>query len=593
MKLTAAALTLLLGFGLSPRLACDSQPQAAPLPPPAPTNVTFTTNNAEGFIRWTNPSSGGGPLSYNLITLLDITNPLQWLLFGRSARCYAPCTSYTAAGLVDGHTYAIAIQAIGPGGTSAIAGAPNVVKPDQSACTSAGAEACFVVDTTKSLGPITHAGSGLLHGTSSPDQWVKKVQPKWWRIRTGSSIYPNYASAQRAKAYGTKTIEVLSDDWYIEKHDPVTGLTPAPWLNGWADWDAFVTRKVKRSIADGYAPTYWQVWNEPGGMLPFLGTASTIGFTPQLQLELYKHTWTDIHAVDPSAKVTYMATVGLHDHADEFDGTIETGAQGQVALDQFLAYLKDNALTVDLLTWHETGGLQWLNIDGFPSWVVQRDVAAARQMLDAAGMGSVPIAIDEYTTPTDHGRPASTLSYLQGLEAAGVPGMRACWNEPDPTGLTSLLIDGCGDTALDNLLITLIGTTTPQPTPLLWVYDAYRQMSGNRVQVTTSTDWVSALASSTGNQVRLLLGRQWTCIEALTCLLGVPPKPATERVTFKIPDGTYTVEATSIPRATTLEAPIAKTDVPATVTASGGQATLMIPSVANDEVVSLVLTKTG
>ena len=568
---------------------------AAPAAPAAPTAVstTLTNNGARATVKWTNPTTGG-PLTYDVITLIDVTGS-SWFQYGVGARCYG-CTSYTLDALLAGRTYWAVIQPAGPGGGGPLGFSVNTVTGGQPSCTSAGFEACISVNTSDTAGTMNHPAAGLLNATDTSNSTLNTVAPTWWRYNTGSVTNPNYNGPKKAAAAGATTIEDLSLDWTATYVDPTTGYIEAPWTNDYADWDAFVQAKVARSEADNQAPDYWEVWNEPGGNIPNLGSTNQMAFTPDVQLALYQHTWNDLHAVDPNAKIAGMSTVGLHDHADEIEANASGSFPGQVALDQFLAFLQANNLTVDLLTWHDSGVAGWLNVDALPASRIRREVGAAQAMLNAAGMGNVPIVLDEYTSPTDHSVPAWTLDYMTGIESSGAAGgMRACWWDKDPSGASTTTYDGCTWQSTDNLLTPAV-TTFAQPRSTLWVYDYYRQMTGNRLNLVSSSDWVSGVASSSGsNNVSVMFGRHWTCLPGSNpncaySAIGIPA-PANEQVTVTLPNGNWTVTAKSIPPVWgALNGPVTKSGVVNSVSVTNGKATITVPSVADGEVVTLTLS---
>jgi len=577
-----------------------TQAAAATAVPSAPTSVSLsvTDGGARASLTWSNPTTGV-PATYDAVTLLDVTNPRAWFAYGSSARCYG-CTSYSFHGLLAGRTYWAAVAPFGPGGAGPAAGAANTVVADQSPCASRGFEACVSVDLSKAAGPVSHAGAGLLNlGAGVSDTYVAKVAPRWLRYATGTETSPDYSSVRRARSLGASTIENLSDDWTIGHRDPTTGFTAAPWQNSWNDWVTFVKAKVSRSIADNAAPSYWQVWNEAGGNTPLMAPADQAAFTPDRQLELYRRTWQAVKSASSSAKVTWLATVGFHGHADQVDGNPAAGLPGQVALDQFLSYLKANNLTIDLLTWHDSGAGSYLTTDGLASSRIPREVAAARTMLAQAGFGSVSIALDEYASPIDHTSPSASLDQLVGIETSGVVGaMRACWWDQDPTGSTATLYDGCNNGMMDNLLTPVLPGLVSQPRASLWVYDAYRQLAGNRLTTSSTSDFVEALASSSStSSARVMIGRHWTCLPGKlnpSCPTSWMPSPlpANEQVNVSVPNGIWAINATSIlPLWGAVAGPVPKIGVPLTATVTNGHLSITVPAVADGEVVSIALSR--
>jgi hypothetical protein len=291
---------------------------------------------------------------------------------------------------------------------------------------------------------------GFLHGMDekSPEtRWIAPLHPALWR----GSLYS--APYQRAVSFGAKYILVVSDLWGY----PGAGWygRKPPWEEPLA-WFAFVR---DLALANRTRALVWGIWNEPNGRYFWNGT-----------------------------KAQYYETFRIADAAIRSvlgSGALVSGPGvsgfSWPWLEGLLNYCRARKCRVDVLAWHE---LQAAGISK-----ISEHLKDARKRLLASSHLSVThvrfIYISEYLAESDALYPGELIAYLDQLERGGANGgAMACW--ADPGGSSA-----CDQHTLDGLL----NPGTKQPRGVWWAAKAYADGVGSRVETSSTTPALAALAS--------------------------------------------------------------------------------------------------
>jgi hypothetical protein len=301
-------------------------------------------------------------------------------------------------------------------------------------------------------------------------------------------------------------ISQISVAWYATTYNPATDRAQAPW----ADWGAyyrFVQQLVRTALTHNQPVGYWEVQSEPDGMYPKVGRP-TVAQT----LEQFRVASAAIESVDPNAKILGPSLSAYNERPGP---TLD--------LSTFLDYVAARHLRLDAVSWHEVGArVSPADNPPDPESVVI-DVARARRLIAARpGLGHPDIVISEYTSPENHLIPGWNVGWIEAIERAGVSSAdRSCWHGPD---LTGQWVAECNEGGLDGLFIPNSGL----PQALYWVHRAYAGMTGNRVATSSSDGSVSAIATSGGPSVDVLVGRHVTCTPEIRvdCPSTSPKTPA-------------------------------------------------------------------
>jgi hypothetical protein len=448
----------------------------------------------------------------------------------------------------------------------------------ENSCT--GADLCAHV-STDDVEPLDQVAQGFLHGLvdeASGEQLssdrVTPLDPKQWRL---SGVVADESS----RRFDVARTQILSDLWHAATATDNNGYARTPWSD-WQAWRDFVTDTVATATAEGWAPDYWDVWNEPNGVCcPAFRPEDVPTATTERWLQTYEEAWRAIKAADPGAKVIGPSTTALQwtgdhwpDPAPEFD------------LDTFLRYAADHDLVWDAVSWHESG-LQPINGDiSYSIANVTRHLELAQAVI-ARHPGTVVdgrIFVNEYGAPEVHVLPGWAVAYFRALEDGGASAAnRSCWNDFECIKL------GFGG------LQWYDGETTG----LWWAHRFYADLGGlSRMAVASSSSWQFdglAARDDAGQSVRVLLGRHWWCNQAVNawCPFEAGIAPASLGVTIEWPYGTAPVQVTveRVPAGINgVPAPTAvSSDV---VTPEGGTLAVTIPSVSDGDAISIVATVT-
>lgn len=158
---------------------------------------------------------------------------------------------------------------------------------------------------------------------------------------------------------------------------------------------------------------------------------------PQYFFAAWKEVYHLIKDLDPDARIAGPNTSLLFDQVKGF-----------------LQYAKANDVVPDVMTWHELSS---------PA-AVRTSVAKYRQWEQEAGIGPLPINVNEYGHNYHLSVPGQVVQWVSAIEESKIDADLAYWN-----------IDGnLNDSAVD----------ANRANGQWWLFNAYGQMSGHTVQVT-------------------------------------------------------------------------------------------------------------
>jgi hypothetical protein len=376
-------------------------------------------------------------------------------------------------------------------------------------------QACVAVDGAVGLGPATRKAIGFLHGfgpSTSPAR-IAAVRPTSWRASGGRGQHAQIS------LYAGTTTEVLSDYWVGATYDPKRGGGRPPWED-WNAYSAFITNFVRMAKQQGWAPTYWEIQNEPD---------SWLGYGPGLRanvrdiLTLFRVGYDAVKRADPTAKVIGPSLSGL---------LVNRNPARPELLDMttFLDFAVQERMHFDAIAWHETEPDYMSPADRRPE-AIPSHVAKVRQMLTVRpALGNPLVFINEYMYPANIDVPGWRVGYMAAMEQANVD--LASMSCP----LTTATDKGCFEPNLDRLLEN-DGST---PRPGYWVVQAYATMAGTHVATWTSDIHLSAFATRVGTSgpVQVLLGRHQSCTTAVNPLcrdpLSATPAPVDLTVAVRV-----------------------------------------------------------
>jgi hypothetical protein len=487
-----------------------------PPPPAPPRGVRVTPGPGSVTISW---DPVPGVVRLYVIRATDADAGFSGTLYA----C-ATCTGATFRSLTNGRRYSFTVAAQNEGGEG-----PQVrsttVSPVSGLCPTG---PCVAVDALVPQGPALLRAQGATHGiTNGTDQ--RRLVPLHLRSWRGSGGLANYALVAQTRA---STTQMISDYWFKDNRDPRGGGVP-PWEN-WGRYRSYVTNLVQTARSQGWAPTWWDVQDEPDYGLPYPpGVAVTI----QNILDIYKNGFEAIKAADPNAKVIGPTLMGFLPERDPRNPKL-------LDLTTFLQYAAANNLHFDGLVWHETGAGH-LNPYDWTTESIVNHVDAIRAMLSQwPSLGQPAILLNEYVQYRALTTPGWNAGYIAALERAGV-------DEANTTCFAGDPVADCFSGTLDGML----GSDRTTPRPLYWVHVAYAEMTGTRVDVTSSVPYLSGFATSGGGggPWKVLLGRHQSCTAGPNPRCDQPssatpgPTPLTVAVNVGGPDRTLQAVVEHIP----------------------------------------------
>ncbi|MBV9951291.1 MAG: hypothetical protein JO291_05040 [Acidimicrobiia bacterium] len=450
----------------------------------------------------------------------------------------------------------------GPGVTSAVVTVTNPC-PTATICTQ--------VTASRRPSTLRLAGQGFLLSLSGgrsklqATSQVTALAPQQWRFSGASSD-------QAARSLDVSRMQILSDLWNDATAPGNGGFALTPWSD-WARWQNFVRATVRSSEQNGWAPDYWDVWNEPNGTCcPRFSPADRSTITVSRWLKTYVLAWQAIKSVDAKARVVGPSLSALQ---------WAPGAPAEFDLDTFLAYSATHHVTWDAISWHENTTAPSPG-DIAPSVTnVDRHIAMARKVMarHPHTVVNARIFINEYSPANVHMLPGWSIGYFRAFEDDGVSQANlACWDAAECRTQFGGLLTPAGRT-----------------TAVWWAHRAYARMDGSRrMQVGSTSTWqIDGLAVRQDRErtVRVLLGRHWSCNRQANAWCASSPQvqAASLQVTIAWPYGSAPValEAWRIPAGTSALAamPVISSKV---VRPRSGTLTMTIPRVNDGDGVSIV-----
>ena len=368
-------------------------------------------------------------------------------------------------------------------GTSPVTGADQFTYDYPSSQCRAGT--CTVTVSGTAVGGLGHVADGFLDGlntdagvtiTPAVKGLVDALHPRQWRFGQDGLSEPGGGVFGVARGAGARiTLDLTSDweDWAYSNDRPY-------WQTPYGDlstYSSFIAGDVRRRIAAGQTPDYYDVWNEP----------ATTGTVNQW-LSVYGAAYRAIKSVDPSAAVEGPSIPAF---------LIASGGQGDVpgyelSLTDFLNWEMSSGARFAALSWHEDGTtvqssplLTGLPLPGgyrdyWSPTAIAAHVAAAKALVARyPALRGTQLFVNEYGPTYAVNIPAWMVGDFSALESSGAgAGMITC----------------ASGSACSNLLDGLIGTDGAPQMPY-WVMNAYSGMSGTMLSTSSGASNLYTLAT--------------------------------------------------------------------------------------------------
>lgn len=496
VAVVAAALIDLVPPRLGPGVRNPEATPAGAATQPIPTVLTGPPHALAAFHVSVMPGQEKLQLQWSYATTSPHVDELNLALY-TVVRGVPYIVARTAVGnTVEGDTYTIPM----PVGSWLVKATPQNnagYGPESTSPVMTVTNPCHGGDLCVTATPVSHpatvrlAGEGFL--LSAPTSGgklrnasaVTPLDPRQWRF-SGSSSDPGVRGVHASRT------QILSDLWNNTTAPGNDGYARTPWSN-WGAWQNFVEQTVRTAERQGWAPDYWDVWNEPNGTCcPKFSPADQHTISVSRWLETYELAWQAIKAVDKNAKVIGPSLSALQ---------WAPGSPAEFDLDTFLAFSTAHHLRWDAISWHEntsapSPGDMWTAMTNVDHHIAMAKAVMAKHPGTVAGN---TIMINEYDAADTHLLAGWSVGFFTAFENDGVQQANlACWTGTDCT------------TYLDGLL-TPAGATTAA----WWAHRLYTELGGEpRLAVNSTADWqVSGLATRDDktHTVRVLLGRHWTC----------------------------------------------------------------------------------
>ena len=344
----------------------------------------------------------------------------------------------------------------------------------------------LVVDLADRTGPVRHGANGALYGLSDPGVPSDNLlQPLKIRAIAGKAPgglqHPNGDTLVVADQFvrtGGQDIHVYLQDFY--PNWPYDDL-------GFADYLPKIERIAAQVAAHPQRDHVVYVpFNEPDWIWYGLSTADPAAYPGNR--DRFLADWTTafrtIRRIDPGARIA---------------GPNEAFFDRRF-LPDFLAYAKANAVLPDVMTWHE---LPTLQLERY-----RQDYAGYRVLERAAGVGPLPVNINEFAGRRDLSVPGHLVQWVAMFEDTKVDaGGQAYW-------------DAAGNLSGN-------ASQTNRPTGSWWMFKMYADLTGQTVRVTVPqlnrVDTLQGLAAVDGTtrQAHVLFGGEGGDTDVV--LRGVDP----------------------------------------------------------------------
>lgn len=430
-----------------------------------------------------------------------------------------------------------------------------------------GTSTCITVTpTAESFQPTAN---GILNSVPPSAQAVAfaALRPAMFRVNTAYGSWPGTSTLLAAT--GAPLIENLADTWWYKTYSDATGGAQPPW-ECWSCYVDFISEQVSSIESDGTHPVYWEIENEPGHPL---GTyPDHLQGNAALDLQQIEVAAAAIHKIDPSARILAPT-----------DGYFMLGStnldQPFLSLDAVLAHAEEIP---------GLAGLDWHEIDAgtVTPALAADDVAMAKTIEAVYGRPGFANVVSEYTSPQDAPLAGAEGLWLGSLTRAGVTfASRACWTDQPGEGTTDTT---CRNTLADGLFDSAGRLTAAGQADQLYANLAVEGSQVARV-ATTSRDVAGTASVASDGTVRVLLGRESSCLPMVNAACPSTSSPAgpPRTVTVNVPMSNAPASATVI----TVQATVGATNpVTTTVPVSwdNGVATITV-SVQDGSAVELVL----
>jgi hypothetical protein len=326
------------------------------------------------------------------------------------------------------------------------------------------------VDFGQRTGPVGHGASGALYAMSDDgvpsDNMLEPLKIRDIAQKPpGGLQHPNGDADRVAGAFfrtGGERVQVYLQDIY----------TQWPYENlGIADYSSKVDSLVRRLVANPYRDRFVYVpFNEPDFIWYSLRDSDPARYAAQRDRFFadWETIYRRIRSIDPGARIV---------------GPNETSFDSRF-LPDFLSWAKQHDVLPDIASWHE------LSPNFMPRW--RGDYAGYRAIERQAGVGPLPISINEYANRRDLTVPGQLVQWVSRFENSKVYADQPYWD------------------VASNLAGNVVQTN--QPNGGWWFFKMYADMTGDTVAVTPpnpdGTDTLQGMASidDTKRQAHIVVG---------------------------------------------------------------------------------------
>lgn len=438
---------------------------------------------------------------------------------------------------------------------------------------------------------LGHVALGFLDGfntdagvtiTPKDQQLVLALHPRQWRLGQAWLTAPGGGVFGFARRAGAQISLDLTSDWEDWAYDADPRYDGAPY-GDLATYYSFIYNDVKQRMAAGEVPDYFDVWNEP-----------TADGTVNQWLSVYGTAYRAIKAADPSAQVV----------GPSIDNFLATSANQpntrgyELSMADFLNWEMASGNRFAAISWHEDGTTVDRLSNGLPVPGGSRDywspaaignhVRAAKSLLaQYPSLAGTKIFVNEYGPTYGVDIPGWLVGDFAALEQSGADqGMMTCPVAAD-----------CGQ-LLDGLI-----SADGNPQMPYWVMQAYSQMSGSMLPVSSSASNIYAVATATpSHTIDALIGRADDCFGGDQCPQSQPSTSpsVTLSLSLAVPWSTRAVSVSVEPMPNSPTASGEQNTVPTqpaatstTASVSYGSAHVSIPTVRDGDAFYLVVSPIG
>ena len=440
------------------------------------------------------------------------------------------------------------------------------------------ADVCLTVDEAPTPAPNELKAAGFLNSTSAWGQSLdpaltSALRPSAWRVADAGQL------ATVSQYTNSRTL-MLSELWFAATSPSSGGYAAMPW-DDWNNYRSWVSATVTSAKADGWAPEYWDLANEPdlmsnpanGYFAPSISSKATPDNLLQMMLVAYQA----IKAADPTAKIVGPSMA-------EYQDSVQAPPD-RPNVRTFLQFAAANNMVLDAITWHEDNE-QSSSYDAtvLPVIVTEHVERLGRQLAKYPSLGRPPAIINEYAHDSTNMLPGWNAGFMGEIDRAPLgQANRTCW----ATQCTTPSLDG---------LLTQTGSTYTGTTASYWTYRAYADMAGaTNMDVKSSTAWRfsgTAVRDDASRTVRVLAGAHAGCAPSVnpSCTNSYDPGAMTASVDIPYSYGpTATVAVYKLPAGV---GPISGPTLlsSATATVVGGRLVVPLSGISDGDAISIVIS---